>query len=204
MKKRFKIIITTAMLAMSLALMSFGVYAATSHTLSVNNYIQFDLAGELAVTINGKTGVKAAAAYNSFTTDVTAFTSTADEGANLDNASWTPWTSETPAKLGINSKTITWMFEINNDSQQYAIKVNVYGGSTGTNALAAPTGDYSFEIKNGTSATTAPATVGASIASIAKGGSGYFSISLTRTGNLTTNDASATAFPFRIVIEKVA
>lgn len=204
MKKRFKIIITSAMLAMSLALMSFGVYAATTHSLTVNNYIQFDLGGELAVTIIGKTAVAAPAGFTSFAASKN-ITATADEGGALDNPTWAPWTEQAPAQMSVGNATVTWIFEITNDSAQYAITASLYAGNSGTTPLAS-TDLYDVAVKTGTEAATAPATVANTISTIAiNGGKAYFMVTATRKdGKLNVNDAEAISFPFYITIAKAA
>ena len=203
MKKRFKIIITSAMLAMSLALMSFGVYAATTHSLTVNNYIQFDLGGELAVTITGKTAVAAPAGFSTFA-DGNKIVATADEGEALDNPTWAPWTEQAPAQMSVSNKTVTWIFEISNDSAQYAITASLYAGSEGTTPLAS-TDLYEIAVKNGTSATEVPATATNTIATIATGAKAYFMVTATRKdAKLNVNDAEAIALPFYITIAKAA
>ena len=123
MKKRIRIIFTSAMLAFTLALMAFGVYAATSHTLSVNNYIQFDIGENITFTIEGKrttpTGELGSrsqqddAYYNQTNTQGG---SAIEVGAGDADGTLTAWTMETPVKL-YAGETITWTFTVTNKGQ---------------------------------------------------------------------------------------
>ena len=57
MKKRIKMVLTSAMLAFSLSMLSFGVLAATQHILGINNFIIFDIVDNIACDIEAVSGI---------------------------------------------------------------------------------------------------------------------------------------------------
>ena len=110
------------MLLFSLALMTFGVYAATNHTLGVENYISFDIEDNISFNIEALTalGTTPDVVYNnapqtnkiSLSVDMSGVAS--GTNANVMTNGWSPWTSNSPAILDISKDTIYWMFKITN------------------------------------------------------------------------------------------
>lgn len=54
MGRRLKIVLASIVLAFSIAIMGFGVYAANSHTLNIENYISFDIGENISFSIKGE------------------------------------------------------------------------------------------------------------------------------------------------------
>lgn len=200
MKKRFKMIITVAMLACSMALMGFGVYAASSHTLTVNNYIQFSVGDNIAVKFEAKSAIAAPQKYSTATGTKTHTATAGVTSSALDNPTWEPWTDGSPAIMTVGNETMYWIFKVTNQSTSNAIKVGVYAAGEGTTALSEPTG-YTLNVKYATS-DILPATALTSnqTASIAAGGVNYILVQLTVNSN-TTNIAKG-AFNFKLVATK--
>ena len=128
MKKRLKIIITSSMLVFSLALMAFGVYAATSHTLGVENYISFDIGDNISCEIEALTAIGSTpdVSFNSshnnpktinLSVDAgnTTFTKVSGNTDIISNA-WSPWTESNKASLDFTNDTVYWIFKVTNTS----------------------------------------------------------------------------------------
>lgn len=148
MKKRFKIIMTSAMLAMSLALMAFGVYAASAVTLQVNNYIQFDLGSHIECTVEAASLVTnaAPATYAAIAGNAGAkkYSKTLTV-ANVENVTdtWTPWTSDASAHMTVGSEHTVWVFKITNTGSN---KIKASITNTDGSALVQPASTkYNFQ-----------------------------------------------------------
>ena len=199
MKKRFKMIITVAMLACSMALMGFGVYAASSHTLTVNNYIQFSVGENIAVTIDAKTAV--ASSVKGFTeTDASgtqAKTLSAGVADPVKNETWTPWTSSAPASLTVGTEYVYWIFKVTNNSTENSIKASVL--NTSDKALTTALTGYELKVYTGEDAAGVPATA-ATTATITKGNSAYILVQLKVSDN--TKTITGAEWNFKLKVEK--
>lgn len=207
MKKRLKIIITSSMLVFSLALMAFGVYAATNHTLGVENYISFDIEDNIAVNIVGKTAMGSSAlAFDSApsikTISVEAGvgdnTLTATEGT-LENGIWIPWTKQNPALLDVDKDTVYWIFKVQNTGALGANTIGVSVTNNENTTLTALTG-YNLTVLYGTSGTELPNQVSLSLQPQEIG---YVLIYLKVNSNIQNIPVNTDPWIFKINIKKI-
>lgn len=206
MKKRFKIIMTSAMLAMSLALMAFGVYAATNVTLTVNNYIQFDLGSHIECTIEAASLVtdKAPASYAAIAGTSGAKTynlTTTVENVQDVSETWTPWTSTSSAHMTVGAEYTVWVFKITNNGAN-KIKASITG--TNGSALAAPTSTkYDFKYGSNTTDTAKFEFTSSSYTSASVATDGVIYLYVYVTPKEKTAEIAVEPWNFRVYVEYV-
>ena len=167
MRRKIKLFTSIISLGLSFALMTFGVFAATSHTLSVSSTISFSVGNNIFCTVNGKVFVQTDAPTYSSTGAVNTLTDSsagmADE--ELSTAEWSALTSE-QGKMTVDKKAIYWIFEVHNNASVGSNSFVIGVGQTGSTdesftelELDAELSDnYSLDIKYGTQNNSAPAT----------------------------------------------
>ena len=115
MKKRFKLITTVASLCLAVALMAFGVYAASNSTLTVASKVSFEaqVAVTWSVKVSGGTLEQDYTASKSYT--VTDSQTAWDGSKDAENA----FPAEVPF-AAVNGNTVTYEFTCKNDSTAVA------------------------------------------------------------------------------------
>ncbi len=118
MKKNFKLFSTIASLCLAVALMAFGVWAATSVSLGVTSKVSFTVS-DVFVDITGKATLKgvdvASAAFTA-----TSYTGTV-ANAKLDNETWAIGTIAFTSEKDV----IVYTLEISNAAKSGQVKVTV-------------------------------------------------------------------------------
>lgn len=121
MKRKFKLITTFTILMFSISLMAFGVFAATTHSLKIENYISFDIEDNISFSIEGQrispTGNFASRAevtdsyYNQSSSEggEPYEVGIADNDGKLEG-----WNISTPTVNLLAGESITWIFTIIN------------------------------------------------------------------------------------------
>ena len=130
MKKRFKLFATIASLCLAVALMAFGVYAATSISLTVSGNVGFTASG-----INGSWAFKSATVtggtFEGGKTTLTSSDFTASGEATAKTGSLPQLTLTAPENNGVPTATITITAEFTMDGT-VAANLSVAGSDTTT------------------------------------------------------------------------
>ncbi|MEG1751870.1 MAG: hypothetical protein RR140_03575 [Clostridia bacterium] len=125
MKRKAKLITTFASLGLALALMAYGVFAATSQSIAVTNTITFTATKDIAATVYGTKSAAVGAAPTGVPTEITADPTTG--GAETETAySSTVLVTETTTTmdawalskttLDVTNKFVVYTFTIQNDA----------------------------------------------------------------------------------------
>lgn len=125
MKKRAKIITTVASLCLAVALMAFGVYAATQVTLGISSEVSFTVQ-DVFVTIDASATLTDTAAQNM--TQYVSYTTNAN-GAKVANGfgqeiTLDTWEVEDIAYTS-TKRVITYVITVQNDSQEDSCYVDI-------------------------------------------------------------------------------
>ncbi len=209
MKKRFKLITTVASLCLAVALMAFGVYAATQSTLQVSSTVTFE-AEDIQVTWNWyvEGGKLPAAVVGSDATEEAdnGTEHTADQGANA-----IPSTIAFDAKDG---NTITYYFSCTNNAGA-AITVTPTFSGEGKSLFTQATGDgvtANVKVEYYTGSTVASSAsdfatgwtkqAWAPATNVAKGATVSFAVKLTLTDCTMGNDMNPSALVGSFVATK--
>lgn len=160
MKRKLKLLASLCSLGLSLALMTFGVFAATSHTLTISSTVSFSIGQNINCSVDGKTFVQTSApAYSTIGNITTLGGATGAVGdGTLSKTSWSALTSE-QGKMTVDKQAIYWVFEVKNSAPANANSFVAGIGNDGSTAdsFTALTLDaelatsYNLDIKYGTS-----------------------------------------------------
>ena len=167
MRRRIKLLVSILALGFSFALMTFGVFAATSHTLTISSTVSFSIGQNIMCEVNGKTFRQTAAPKYSYANVITTLTESkaSMNQTELSQGTWTALTAE-QGKMTIDEQAIYWVFEVKNTAAATANNFKVGVGVQGSTAdsftkLTLPTeisASYNLDITYGTSNAGAPAT----------------------------------------------
>lgn len=133
MRRRIKLFTTLASLGLSLALMTFGVFAAASHTLTVSSTVSFSIGENISCDVNCKTFRQTNAPVYSDTNIITNFETSATVSTSLEKDTWNSLTSE-EGKMTLSEQAIYWMFEVKNTAPISANNFVVGVGEVGSTA----------------------------------------------------------------------
>lgn len=86
MKKKFKLFATVASLCLAIALMGFGVYAATSVTVTISSSVSYNVSGHIAFKVYGSGAAGTAATTGSEQTAELATVGVTSEGTETGTA----------------------------------------------------------------------------------------------------------------------
>ena len=142
MKKKAKLFTTIASLCMAVALMAFGVYAATNQTLNVTSSVAFNSTTVLVDIKGTVAGAVETVAEYTYTHDAT--------DPNKQPTGWTIG----DLTFGETHATITYTIEVTNQSE-FAIKVTVTGAPAAIEGqfTVAETGATTASVAKGDKAT---------------------------------------------------
>ena len=140
MKKRVKLLTTIASLCLAVALMAFGVYAATTHTVAITSKVSFEVT-DVYATITGN--VTLGAAGQAGVTQGTDYSAKTYTGTNpmvpLTTEALAAWTVDDIAFTTANDQIVYTLTVVNNsadDSDAYVNLSAVLADVTGTTKAA--------------------------------------------------------------------
>lgn len=116
MKRKFKLLSSIACLGLTLAIMTIGVYAASSHSLAVNNTISFNIGTNIAFNFTGSVYTPVSTDRDTLGAAVQTYTGALDSvsvSSSTINDTW----DTTAITMSQEQDSIVWVFTIENTGE---------------------------------------------------------------------------------------